>query len=47
MQEINWVGSKVECDICTHEWIAVFPAECEKLECPNCHNMVEYEILGI
>lgn len=33
----------VQCDICTHEWNAIFhPAE--RLECPNCGNMVMFEI---
>jgi len=33
--------------ICTYQWIAVFHIDCERLECPNCHNMVEFEIIEI
>jgi len=43
----EWAGAKVQCDICTYQWIAVFNVNCERLECPNCHNMVEYEIIEI
>lgn len=32
----------VRCDLCSHIWIAVRPAELSKLECPNCGNMVEF-----
>lgn len=32
----GFVASMVECDICTHKWTAVFPYGAEKLECPNC-----------
>lgn len=41
----NWAGSKVKCDLCSNIWIAVFEVTCEKLECPNCKNIVYYEIL--
>ena len=42
---ISWCGSKVQCDLCGHIWVWVFPVECEKLECPNCHNIGMYEIV--
>jgi hypothetical protein len=42
----SWVGAEVQCDICNHIWIAVFDMNLDYLECPNCHNMVNYEILG-
>lgn len=31
----------VECQICTHEWVAVWPEEADKLECPNCGYLSE------
>lgn len=39
----SWIGSKVKCDICSHEWIAVFRKDSEKLECPNCECYTNYE----
>ena len=45
MEAKEWIGSEVECDLCGHHWIAVFPAECDRLECPNCENMVTYEVI--
>ena len=49
MEKLNkqkkWKGSKVKCDLCGREWIAVFHIDCEKLECPDCHNMAYYEII--
>lgn len=42
----GWESSKVRCDICSHEWIAVRPDNTPKLECPNCHNVAYYEDLG-
>lgn len=35
--------STVECDLCSHQWVAVRPLGLEKLECPNCGNMVYFE----
>ena len=35
--------SKVKCDLCNHEWVAVRPEGLIKLECPNCGNMVYFE----
>lgn len=35
--------SKVKCDLCGFGWIAVRPEGLEKLECPNCANMVYFE----
>lgn len=35
--------SKVKCDLCGHEWIAVRPEGLVKLECPNCNNLVSFE----
>ncbi len=38
-----WESSKVKCDLCNREWVAVRPEGIERLECPNCHNMVSFE----
>ena len=46
-QETGWVGDKVKCDLCSNEWIAVYHEDSEKLECPNCGNMANYERLGL
>jgi rubrerythrin len=35
--------SLVVCDLCGHSWVAVRPQGLEKLECPNCDNMVYFE----
>jgi hypothetical protein len=32
----NWDAAPVECPICTHEWVAVYPLGTDELECPNC-----------
>jgi len=36
----------VECDICTHEWLASYPDDLEenKLECPNCENLTFFTV---
>jgi len=36
-------ASKVKCDLCNYEWIAVRPKGLTKLECKNCGNMVHFE----
>ncbi len=41
----KWAASKVKCDLYGREWIAVFHIDCEKLECPDCHNTAYYEIV--
>jgi len=46
MDEITgWIASEVKCDLCGHEWVASFLHGTERLECPNCENIVEYEII--
>lgn len=37
--ESLWASGQVTCDLCSHEWIAVRPAETKMLECPNCGNI--------
>lgn len=41
-QDGVWASGFVVCDICTHEWIAVRPAETDRLECPNCGNITTF-----
>jgi len=43
--EKGWCANYIECDICTHKWTSVYHIDCDKLECPNCHNMVDYSII--
>lgn len=40
-------ASKVRCDLCTHEWIAVRPEGLTELECPNCKNLGTFENITI
>jgi hypothetical protein len=35
--------SKVKCDLCGKEWVAVRPEGLTKLECPDCGNMANFE----
>lgn len=28
--------ASLECPLCAHAWIAVFPASCKVLDCPAC-----------
>lgn len=41
----GWLGSKVKCDLCSYEWVAVYHEDCDKLECPNCNNTVIFQVL--
>lgn len=45
--EEGWIGENVECDLCGHKWIAVYHEDSERLQCPNCYNMVHFEQKGI
>ena len=38
--------SKVKCDLCGFEWIAVRPEGLTRLECKQCGNMVHFENIG-
>jgi hypothetical protein len=38
--------SKVECSVCKHSWVAVRQKGLQKLECPNCELMVDFENVG-
>ncbi len=35
--------SPVKCNMCNHIWVAVRPEGLEKLECPHCGGMVNFE----
>ena len=35
--------SQVKCSVCNNSWVAVRPKGLQKLECPNCSNMVYFE----
>lgn len=45
--ETGWLSDKVTCDICIHSWVAVYHEDCEKLECPNCEQMTNFEEGGV
>jgi len=38
LEDKNWIGELIECDICTHKWAAVYHESCSSLVCPNCSN---------
>lgn len=39
--DTKYQAAPVECPLCTHKWVAVWPIGTEKLECPNCSNLSE------
>jgi len=43
--EKSWTADYVQCDLCSHKWTSVYPAELDRIECPNCSNMVMFEKL--
>jgi len=43
--KLLFTAAFVRCDLCTKEWTAVYPLSCKRLECPNCNNMVTFEII--
>lgn len=40
----SWCGSRVECGVCTHTWVAVYSKNSKKLECPSCGEMNHFII---
>ena len=42
--EEGWTANYIQCDLCSHKWTSVYPAELDRLECPNCNNMVMFDI---
>jgi hypothetical protein len=43
--EDGWTANYIQCDLCSHKWTAVYLTELDKLECPNCTNMVIFDNL--
>lgn len=43
--EKKWTSNQIKCDLCSHKWTAVYPVELDRIECPNCNNMVMFEKL--
>jgi hypothetical protein len=39
----SWAADYIQCDLCSHKWTAVYPEELDRLECPNCSNIVMFE----
>lgn len=35
----------VECPLCTHRWVGIWPVGMDEIDCPHCENMVEPIIL--
>lgn len=44
---MSYETSYVQCDLCTERWVAVRPTGTQKLECPNCENMVTFENIEV
>lgn len=42
-QNDGWKGAAVKCDVYTHQWIAVYYSSSEKLECPNCRELRNFD----
>jgi hypothetical protein len=43
-----WQAAPVTCELCEHRWVAVFPIECDELECPGCGHMTPTSVgLGL
>jgi hypothetical protein len=39
----TWTYGFIQCDVCQFIWLAVFNIYCQKLECPHCEEMRQYE----
>lgn len=44
-ENINWTTALVACLVCAHRWVAVYPIGLTRLQCPNCANFSEVEII--
>lgn len=44
-KERGWISAEVKCPLCGFEWLAVYHINCDRLECDQCKNMVEFEII--
>jgi hypothetical protein len=40
-----WTAAFVQCNCCSHEWVAVYIINTQRLECPNCYNLTLFNIL--
>jgi hypothetical protein len=40
--EEGWTADYIKCDLCSHKCVCVYPEELDRLECPNCNNMVMF-----
>ena len=38
----GWCTGKVQCNICHHRWVGVFPAGTLEFKCPKCNTMTGY-----
>lgn len=44
---MTFITAEAACDICNHEWVAVFPAKStERIECPACGYGVDVSYLN-
>lgn len=43
--QAGWTAAIVRCVLCNTTWTAMFHISCERLECPECGNMVEVGIV--
>ena len=43
--EIGWLGQQVKCDLCGHEWTAVYHESSDRIECPECGHMSMFETI--
>ncbi len=41
--KVPHIVSKVQCDICTHKWVAIRPVGLTELQCPNCKLIVTFD----
>lgn len=32
----------ITCKECGHDWVAIYPADAQKLECPGCHSWLNH-----
>ena len=44
-QNTDWSADYIQCDLCSHKWTSVYPKDLDRIECPNCNNMVMFEKL--
>lgn len=44
-EKTNWTANHIQCDLCNHKWTSVYPEELDRIQCPNCDNMVTFEKL--